>query len=106
MGTGNVHFFEFETDGALDLLADSMFDALHEAGCGDALLGHRRLDFAREAASWEEALRSARADAESVPGVRVVSVRIDAEDIDPGAGARPARQRTPSHRERQSSAAV
>ena len=106
MGAGNVHFFELETDGTLDLLEDSMFDAIHEAGCDDALLGHRRLDFAREAASWEEALRSARADAESVPGVRIVSVRIDAEDIEPGPREGPDRPGAPRHRERHSSAAV
>ncbi|MDE0267735.1 MAG: hypothetical protein OXI96_01685 [Acidimicrobiaceae bacterium] len=76
-----VYFFELETDGELDLLADSVFDALYEAGCDDAVVGHHRLDFAREADTWEEALRSAKADAESVPGVRVSSVSIDTEDV-------------------------
>ena len=82
MEAHKVHFFELETDGTLDLLEDPLLDALYEAGCDDALVGHRRLDFARRADSWEEALKSARADAESVPGVRVVAVRIDAEDIE------------------------
>ena len=106
MGAHNVHFFELETDGALDLLEDSLFDALCEAGCDDALLGHHRLDFAREAVSWDEALKSARADAESVPGVRVVSVRINAEDIEPAPRKRSAQKRTPSRRGRHSAAAV
>lgn len=82
MEVHNVHFFELETDGTLDLLEDSVFDALYGAGCDDALVGHRRLDFARRADTWEEALKSAKADAESVPGVRVVAAKIDAEDIE------------------------
>ena len=90
MEAHKVHFFELETDGTLDLLEDSVLDALYEAGCDDALVGHRRLDFARRADRWEEALRSARADAESVPGVRIVAVKIDAEDIEATPAASPA----------------
>ena len=82
MEAHRTHFFELETDGTLDLLEDSVFDALYEAGCDDALVGHRRLDFARRADTWEAALRSARADAESVPGVRIVAVKINAQDIE------------------------
>ena len=82
MEAHKVHFFELETDGTLDLLEDSVLDALYEAGCDDALVGHRRLDFARRADSWEEALKSSKADAESVPGVQIVAVKIDAEDIE------------------------
>ena len=89
MEAHKMHFFELETDGTLDLLKDSVFDALYEAGCDDALVGHSRLDFSRRADTWEAALRSARADAESVPGVRVVAVKIDAQDIEaaPTAGS-------------------
>ncbi len=90
MEAHKVHFFELETDGTLDLLEDSVLDALYEAGCDDALVGHRRLDFARRADRWEEALRSAKSDAESVPGVRIVAVKIDAEDIEAAPAASPA----------------
>ena len=109
MESHKVHFFELETDGTLDLLEDPLLDALYEAGCDDALVGHRRLDFARRADSWEEALKSARADAESVPGVRVVAVRIDAEDIEavPAASrASSARTAEASQRSYRSAAAV
>ena len=97
MDAAKVHFFELETDGTLDLLEDSVLDSLYEAGCDDALVGHRRLDFARRADTWETALKSAKADAESVAGVRVVAVKIDAQDIEaaseagPGAAAQAAR---------------
>ena len=60
MEAHKTHFFELETDGTLDLLEDSLLDALYEAGCDDALVGHRRLDFARRADTWEATLRSAR----------------------------------------------
>ena len=109
MEADRVHFFELETDGTLDLLEDSLLDALYEAGCDDALVGHRRLDFARRAASWEAALRSARADAESVPGVRIVAVKIDAQDIEaaPTAGSVSAdKPAETSRRGRRSAAAV
>jgi hypothetical protein len=107
MEANKVHFFELETDGTLDLLEDSLLDALYEAGCDDALVGHRRLDFARRADSWEEALKSARADAESVPGVRIVAVKIDAEDIEAAPAASPAPATAEAHqRSRRSAAAV
>ncbi len=109
MEAHKVHFFELETDGTLDLLEDSLLDALYEAGCDDALVGHRRLDFARRADSWEEALKSARADAESVPGVQIVAVKIDAEDIEaaPAASPAPATADTKTYqRSRRSAAAV
>ena len=81
MTSRKVHYFELTTDDSVDLLDDAVFDALHEAGCSDALVGHHRLDFAREADSLSEALASAKADAESVPGVRVLSVKIDSADV-------------------------
>lgn len=109
MEAHKVHFFELETDGTLDLLEDSLLDALYEAGCDDALVGHRRLDFARRADSWEEALKSAKADAESVPGVRIAAVKIDAEDIEAAPAASPASATTTAEadqRSRRSAAAV
>lgn len=81
MTSRKVHYFELITDHSVDLLDDAVFDALHEAGCDDALVSHHRLDFAREADSLSEALESAKADAESVPGVHVLSVHIDSAEI-------------------------
>ena len=81
MKSREVHYFELVTDGSVDLLDDAVFDALHEAGCDDALVGHHRLDFAHEADSLSEALASAKANAESVAGVRVLSVNIDSAEI-------------------------
>ena len=78
----NVHFFDLETDRGVDLMDDATLDALYEAGCDDALVGHHRLAFARRADTLSEALKSAKADAESVPGVRVLSVKIAAGDIE------------------------
>ena len=82
MTSRSVHDFELITDDSVNLLDDAVFDALHEAGCDDALIGHHRLDFAREANTLSSALSSAKADAESVPGVRVLSANIDSTDID------------------------
>lgn len=81
MTSRKVHYFELMTDRSVDLLDDAVFDALHEAGCNDALIAHHRLDFAREADSLSEALESAKADAESVPGVHVLSIHIDSAEI-------------------------
>ncbi|WP_420619608.1 hypothetical protein [Candidatus Poriferisocius sp.] len=81
MTSRKVHYFELITDDSVDLLDDAVFDALHKAGCDDALVGHHRLDFAREAETLSEALKSAKSDAESVPGVRVLSVNIDSAEI-------------------------
>ena len=75
-----VHYFELVTDGSVDLLDDAVFDALYEAGCDDALIAHHRLDFAREADTLSEALESAKADAESVPGVHVLTVNANDAD--------------------------
>ncbi len=82
MTSRKVHHFELVTDGSVDLLDDGVFDALYEAGCDDALIAHHRLDFAREADTLSEALASAKADAESVPGVRVLSAKTDSTDAD------------------------
>ena len=69
--------FTIETSGR-DVLDDEVFDALHEAGCDDSLVGRAggvdRLHFIREAGSYCEAVRSAIEDIQSVPGVRVTRV--------------------------------
>lgn len=82
MTSRRVHYFELITNDSVNLLDDAVFDALHEAGCDDALIGHHRLDFAREANTLSSALSSAKADAESVSGVRVLSANIESTDID------------------------
>ena len=55
-----------------------VFNALYEAGCDDATIGITNgipvMDFDRVAASFNEAILSAIADAESVDGLRVVRI--------------------------------
>ena len=75
-----THHFEIVTEGA-DLLEWETLEALYEAGCNDATIGHNTVEFDREAPSLEEALRAARQDVESVPGVRVRSIRLDPAPI-------------------------
>ena len=69
--------FTLETRGS-DVLDAEVFDALHEAGCDDALIGRFLgvdcLGFTREAHSYCEAVRSAIKDVQSVPGVSVTQV--------------------------------
>lgn len=73
------HHFVLVTDG-VDLLEWETMDALFEAGCGDAAVGHHTLEFDRAASTRDEALCSALRDAESVPGVRVLRVEFQAGD--------------------------
>ena len=72
-----VHDFSVRTAG-VSVLDDSVFDALFEAGCDDALVGTDPdgdfLDFGRVAPTLDEAVASARAAIESVPGLRVLRV--------------------------------
>ena len=68
--------FVLVTRGA-DLMDWATLDALYEAGCGDATVGHDTLEFARKAPTRDEALCSAMRDAESVPGVRVLRIELD-----------------------------
>ena len=70
----SVHHFEIETEGA-DLLDWEMIDALYEAGCSDATIRHRSVEFDREAPTLAEAIESAVNDIETVPGVTVKGVR-------------------------------
>ena len=72
-----VHDFTVRTAG-VSVMDDAIFDALFEAGCDDALVGTNPdgdfLDFGRAAPTLEEAVASARAAVESVPGLRVLRV--------------------------------
>ena len=71
------HDFVVRTAG-VSVMDDDVFDALFEAGCDDALVGTNQdgdfLDFVRAAPTFEEAIASARAAIESVPGLRVLRV--------------------------------
>ncbi len=71
------HHFVLVTDG-MDLLEWETLDALYEAGCGDATVGHHTLEFDRAASTRDEALCSALRDVESVPGVRVLRIEFQA----------------------------
>ena len=72
-----VHEFSIRTAG-VSVMDDAVFDALFEAGCDDALVGTDPdgdfLDFGRAAPTFEDAVASARAAIESVPGLRVARV--------------------------------
>ena len=69
-----VHHLVLVTEGR-DLLEDDVLEALYEAGCRDASIGHRIVEFDREAATRWDAIQSAIRDVTSVAGVRVVDVR-------------------------------
>jgi hypothetical protein len=76
-----IHSFTLFFEGA-DVLDDERFDALHEAGCDDALFGVRDCAqygaFDRAAPSFSEALASAIRDVTAaVPGLRVVRIEPD-----------------------------
>lgn len=68
--------FVLVTAGA-DLLDWTTLDALYEAGCGDATIGHNTVEFTRSAVTRDEALCSAMRDVESVPGVSVLRIEFD-----------------------------
>lgn len=77
----SIHSFTLFFSG-VNVLDDQQFDALHEAGCDDALFGVRDGAhygaFDREAKTFSEALTSAIADTTSaVPGLRVVRIEPD-----------------------------
>ena len=71
--------FTLVLDGDLD--GEAVFDALFEAGCGDATFGQvdgvGYADFIREAPTFGDAVRSAIEQVESVPGLRVARVEPD-----------------------------
>ena len=72
-----VHHFTLIVDGP-DLQAGASIDALFEAGCDDALVGCAEgiqyVEFDREAEGLDEAVLSAVADVEKVPGLTVSRV--------------------------------
>ena len=71
------------TDG-LDLLDDDNLETLYEAGCSDASVGHRTVEFDREAPTRWDAIQQAIRDVSAVSGLRVVDVR-DSMDAMPAA---------------------
>ncbi len=77
-----VHHLVLVTEGR-DLLDDDVLDALYEAGCTDASIGRRTVEFDREAPTRWDAIQSAIRDVTAVPGVRVIDVR-DSMDALPG----------------------
>ena len=76
---GETFRFVLVTAGA-DLLNWSTLDALYEAGCCDATIGHDTLEFTRSASSRDQALCSTLRDVESVSGVSVVRIEFG-EDL-------------------------
>lgn len=76
-----VHAFIARTHG-VSVMEQPTLDALFEAGCDDAVVGTDvegdYLDFARTASTFEEAVDTACAAVESVPGLSVV--RIEPHD--------------------------
>ena len=71
-----MHHFVLVTEG-VDLLEWGTLDALYEAECGDATVGHHTLEFDRAALTRDQALCSALRDVESVPGVRVLRIEFE-----------------------------
>lgn len=73
--------FTLIVEGA-DVANQEVHDALYESGCVDALIGKSNgvqyLDFDRQATSLEDAVASAMADVERVPGMEVVRF-VDSE---------------------------
>ncbi len=74
------HEFTLIVDGP-DLQDTGTLDALFEAGCDDALVGRtgavQYIDFEREAEELDQAILSAVAAIETVPGLRVERI-VDA----------------------------
>ena len=81
-----VHHFVLVTDGR-DLLDDDNLEALYEAGCTDASIGHRTVEFDREVPTRWDAIQQALRDVSVVSGLQVVDVR-DSMDTIPVAPAR------------------
>ncbi|MDE0160199.1 MAG: hypothetical protein OXL98_00545 [Acidimicrobiaceae bacterium] len=77
-----AHHLVLVTEGR-DLLDDEVLEALYEAGCTDASIGHRTVEFDREAPTRWDAIQSAIRDVTAVAGVNIVDVR-DSLDALPG----------------------
>jgi len=83
----NEYHFSLVVSGRVEL-TESVADALYSAGCDDATPGTCEgiltLDFHRQAASLEEAIRTAVANVHSA-GLEVARVEIDAAAVGPAA---------------------
>ena len=81
-----VHHFVLVTEGC-DLLDDANLEALYEAGCTDASIGHRTVEFDREAPTRWDAIQQAIQDVSAVSGLRAIDVRdsMDAVPTEPTA---------------------
>lgn len=70
-----THSFTLIAEGP-DLQEDRILDALHNAGCADALVGRadgvQYVDFDRDAGTLEDAVLSAIADLETIAGIDIV----------------------------------
>ena len=79
----NTYGFELVLEGVADV-SDELAVALYESGCDDgtphACDGVAYIAFDREAASLEEAIRSAVANVEKA-GYRVARIEMDREDL-------------------------
>ena len=75
-----IHHFVLVTDGR-DLLDDDNLEALYEAGCTDASIGHRTVEFDREASTRWYAIQQALRDVGAVSGLQVVDVRDSMDDL-------------------------
>ena len=73
----SLHHFTLIVDGP-DVQHETQIDALFEAGCDDALVGRAEgiqyIEFDREAVRLDDAILSAVADVEKVPGVTVARI--------------------------------
>ena len=72
-----IHHFTLIVDGP-DVQNEALVDALFESGCDDGLVGRAEgvqyIEFDRDAAHLDEAILSAVADVETVPGVMVARI--------------------------------
>lgn len=87
-GRNAVHHFVLVTEGA-DLLDDANLEALYEAGCTDASIGHRTVEFDREAPTRWDAIQHAIQEVSAMSELRVIDVRdsMDAVPTEPTAPA-------------------
>jgi hypothetical protein len=76
----NLHTFTLILDGPL-AITPGLEDAVYEAGCGDAALGHRGqvvyLEFDRKAPTFKDAVLSGIRDVQRIPDVRAARVEPD-----------------------------
>lgn len=80
-----MHTYDFEVILAdVDFMSEDAAEALYEAGCDDALCcsseGVAAVSFAREADTFEAAIRSAVADVNAA-GFRVERIEIEPESL-------------------------